>query len=257
MKYSTTISALFTTLLLSACAPDLSGFSLAPTASPTESPGGIWSGVDSDGSGVVAFVTESGAIQTIGQSFNQGSGLISVRDGNSVSGLFFVTTEFGLTLPDGTTRADCPMTGTVTERQSMSITFDCTTTAGLQHQTTLTMTYDVLYERDSSLATIAGNYDDGEGNVFNIAANGVVFMQNPETGCVTNGRLGQWTTAFNLYAVEIDISNCTGENAMFNGSSFTGSATLDDTVTPEQFVLSMSGSVAEAGVSISGFYERL
>lgn len=84
-----------------------------------DSPGGIWTGTDSDGSQVIALVTEDGGFKLIGDDFNQGFGIIVVGlvAENAVSGNYFVAPEFGSALPDGTTRAECGLgPGTVAER---------------------------------------------------------------------------------------------------------------------------------------------
>ncbi len=143
------------------------------------SPGGIWEGIDSDGGLVVALVTETGRFHFIDEFGNQGSGILSVSNGNDVNGNFQLVAQPGFTFPDGTTLADCALSGTVTERQTMSIIVNCTTTAGLQDQITVALVYDPIYERDSSLATFSGTYDDGSGIVSDIAAVGTIFEQDP------------------------------------------------------------------------------
>ncbi len=91
------------------------------------SPGGIWSGIDSDGEEVIALVTETGRFHFIDEFLNQGSGILSVSNGNDVTGNFQLVPEPGITFPDGTTLADCTLSGTVTERQTMTVTVNCTT----------------------------------------------------------------------------------------------------------------------------------
>ena len=93
------------------------------------SPGGIWTGIDSDGDQITALVTETGRFHVIDEFLNQGSGILTVSNGNDVTANFQLVTEFGFTFPDGTTLADCTLSGTVTERQTMPVTVNCTTTA--------------------------------------------------------------------------------------------------------------------------------
>jgi hypothetical protein len=80
------------------------------------SPGGIWTGIDSDGDEIFAFVTEAGRFHVIDDVGNQGSGVLSVSNGNDVSANFQLVTTLGGTFPDGTTLADCTLSGTVTQR---------------------------------------------------------------------------------------------------------------------------------------------
>ena len=146
--------------------------------------------------------------------------------------------------------------GTVAERQTITVTVNCTTTAGLQSQSALTLNYDAQYERDSSLSVIAGNYDDF-GLVINIDANGVLFEQDPVSGCVNNGQVSIIDTAFNAYDFQFGFSNCTGQFAILNGASFVGIATLDNTVTPEVLIVGATGDIAGTLVSFVGFSGRL
>ena len=247
--------------VLSACGGGVGGVSFDLSGVPpggNDSPAGIWKGTDSDGSQVIALVAEGGGFKLIGDDFNQGFGIIVVTNGNTVSGNYFVAPEFGFALPDGTTRAVCGLgQGTLAERQSITVTVDCATTAGLQHQTTLILSYSALYGRNSSLATIAGNYDDGAGNVLNIAADGTMFEQDVGTSCVTNGQASIILSEFNLYSISLDLSNCMGQDAILNGSTFRGRATLDDTVAPEQLLIAVDGDVGGNIVSIVELVDRL
>ena len=221
------------------------------------SPGGIWPGIDSDGDLVLALVTETGRFHFLDEFGNQGSGILSVSNGNDVAGNFQFVTEFGFTFSDGTTLADCTLSGTVTERQTMTVTANCTTTAGLQDQITVALDYDPLYERDSSLATIAGLYDDGFGIVTDIASDGTIFEQDAVSGCVTNGQVSVIDSAFNAYDFQFELSNCTGQFAILNGTSFVGIGTLDNTVPPELLIVAATGDVAGTLVSLIIVTERL
>lgn len=220
-------------------------------------PGGVWTGVDSDGDEIFALVTETGRFHFIDDFFNQGVGTLSVSNGNDVAGNFQLITELGLTFADGTTLADCTLSGTIAERQSMTVSVSCTTTAGLQDQFTATLAYDGLYDRDSSLATISGTYDDGSGAGINIAADGSIFEQDPISGCVINGQVTIIDSAFNAYDIEFGFSACTGQGAVLNGTSFVGIGLLDNTVAPEVLMVGTTGDVAGTLVSVVLIEERL
>ncbi len=139
----------------------------------------------------------------------------------------------------------------------MSVTANCTTTAGLQDQTTVALDYAAIYDRDSSLAIIAGIYDDGSGIVTDIASDGTIFEQDPVSGCVTNGQVRVIDSAFNAYDFEFGFSNCTGQDAILNGSSFVGIGTLDNTSTPEVLIVAVTGDIAGTLVSVIFVAERL
>ena len=222
-----------------------------------QSPGGIWLGVDSIGQDIVALVTETGRFHFIADLSSQGSGILSVSNGNDVNGNFDLVTELGFVFPDGTTLANCTLSGTVNERQTLTVTVNCTTTAGLQTQTTVALSYEPLYDRDSSLATIAGMFDDGSGVVTIIAADGTIFEQDPVSGCVLNGQVSIINTAFNAYDFEFGISNCTGLFAVLNGATFVGIGVLDNTVNPELLVVGLTGVVSGVLISIVSIQQRI
>ena len=93
------------------------GGGAAPPRPPSQppvinaSPGGIWEGIDADGVDVIALVTETGRFHFINEFFDQGSGILSVSDGNDVSGNFQLVTEPGSVFADGTTLLIAPYRG--------------------------------------------------------------------------------------------------------------------------------------------------
>jgi len=221
-------------------------------------PGGIWVGVDTGTGGrVEVVVAEDERFRFLDQVGNQGSGILSVSNGNNVSGNFQLVRERGLVFPDGTTLADCTLSGTVKERQTMEVTVNCTTTAGPLNQITADLDYDTIYDRDSSLATIAGMYDDGSGIVTDIASDGAIFEQDPFFGCVTNGLVSVINSEFNAYDYQFGISNCTGPSAVFNGSNFFGFASLDNTTARETLIVAATGEVDGILVSVIIVARRL
>lgn len=234
------------------------GGTTAPTPPVTNvSPGGIWIGVDSNGGDIAAIVTETGEFHFLSlDDLSQGNGIMSVANGNNVSGNFQLVTQLGFVFADGTTLADCSLSGTVTERQSMTVTANCTTTAGLQSQSTATLSYEPSYNRDSSLATIAGNFQ-GVSAVLNIAANGVMFSQDAATSCVVNGQVAIVNAAYGAYDFEFTYSNCLGQEAVLNGSSFSGIAVLDNTSNPEVLVATATGTVSGVLVSFFQVLDRI
>lgn len=233
-----------TFVLIGICAGLLFGCGEETTSPPVTnaSPGGFWEGIDSNGGHIIALVTETGKFHFIDGDLNQGSGTLSVSDTNDVDSNFHFVTQPGSTFADGTTSANCSLAGTVSERQTMTVTVACMTAAGLHNQITAALSNKALYERASSLATIAGNYQ-GLKEVLNIAGDGTLFSQNPGTGCVANGQVSIIDNAFNAYDFEFTYSNCVGQAAVMNGSSFVGIASLDNSVTPEKLLVAAIGDM--------------
>ena len=90
-----------------------------------------------------------------------------------------------------------------------------------------------------------------------IAADGTIFEQDPVSGCVTNGQVSVINPAFNAYDVQIGFSNCTGQFAILNGTSFVGIAILDNSVIPEVLIVAATGNIAGILVSFVSVSERL
>ena len=147
--------------------------------------------------------------------------------------------------------------GDLVQRQAITLTATCTTTAGLEEKVSAELDYDSLYDRDSSLAAMAGNYDDGTGTVLNINALGTMFEQSTASGCVLNGRVGIIDSAFNLYDVEFGYSSCNGDDVVLNGTNFVGMAVLDNSSAAEALIVVATGVVDGALVSVNLVEERL
>ena len=121
------------------------------------------------------------------------------------------------------------------------------------------MTYNALYERPSALTTVAGDWTDVAQAVdqISVASNGTIFGQSPATNCVSNGQVSLIDTAYNAYDVHWTYSNCQGTEAILNGVQFQGIGTLDNTVSPEMFILGATGIVQGVIVSVTATYARI
>jgi hypothetical protein len=160
-------------------------------------------------------------------------------------------------LIDGSTFAACSAAGTIRERQSLSLTTNCTTELGAESTVSVLLAYDNLYDRDSSLTTIAGIYNDFT-EILTIDANGVLFEQNSLTGCVYNGQVSIIDSNFNAYDILLDISGCGTMTDILNGSVFTGIATLDNIPgNPEVLIAGLNGNVAGVTVAIAFEADKL
>lgn len=246
-----TSSFLILIATLVACGGGSSGEATVPPPIQNASPGGIWVGTDSNGLDIYALSTESGRIHWVAPATEEqgfGAGTVS---GNNVTFTYTYVAPFGFVLEDGSTSASCTASGTIQERQSLSVNVACTTSGGGSFNNSATLAYNSLYERNSSLATIAGNYDDF-GLTLNVSGSGVVFEQDPDTGCVVNGQINIINAAFNAYDVSITYSSCQGNAAVLNGATFTGLGTLDNTAVPETAVVGLTGVIQ--GVTYSVVY---
>lgn len=226
-----------------------SGSAGGPGASA--SPGGYWQGSRSDGGLITLLITESGDFHLVDADENQGSGTLSVGDTDEISSSFFFVTRPGSTFADGSTSATCSLSGTVSERQTMAVVVNCRTAGLLRTDYTATLSYSDIYERDSALDALAGNYQ-GPRAVLNIAGDGTVFSQDPTTACVVNGLASIIDSEFNAYAYEFTYSSCTGSDVAMNGVSFAGIAVIDDRVSPQQLTVVAIGNLDGEVVSFEG-----
>jgi len=242
-------------LVLAACngggAGSKGSLGLTPNPPPVVnvSPGGFWGGTDSTGGDILMIVTETGQFHYITlDSFSQGTGILRVSNGERIAGDFKLVTPLGFFYPDRSTFANCTLSGTVAERQTLIADVRCTTGGGLLLAATVMLSYDAEYGRNSSLATIAGNYE-GISAVLNVAGDGTIFSQNSATGCVINGQASIINSDFNAYRVLFSYSNCVGQSGILNDSLFFGTAILIDAAAPELLIVAATGEVA--GVLVS------
>ena len=247
-RYSIALFSILTT----ACGGggvDVGGIDFGPIDIPDQAVGGAWVGTDSDGNEVLALVTESGRLNWIStDTGEQGFGTVSVGAITTTIDYTLVPLR-GSTLSDESTSAICEGGGSIGQRDFWFATVNCTTSLGSSIGGTTELTYDALYDRDSSLALIAGDYDDS-GLVVSVNSNGEIFEQDPVSGCVVNGSVGIIESRFNLYDISISYSNCLGSGIVLNGSTFTGLAILDDSVVPETAVIGLTGTVGEETYSL-------
>ena len=241
----------FTVAALSGCGGGGGGGGTPTPPVADEAVGGIWVGTDSTGLEIFALSTECGEMHWVipvtgEQGFGSGS-----SNGTSVSFNYTYVAPLGFVLSDGSTSATCTATGTIQERQSLDVDVSCTTTEGNSFDNSARLAYSNLYDRDSSLATIAGNYDDF-GLTLNVNGAGEIFEQDPGSGCVVNGQVSVIDARYNAYDIWIQYSNCQGDFAILNGARFDGLGTLDNTVNPEMAIAGLVGDVG--GITYSVIY---
>jgi hypothetical protein len=197
----------------------------------------------------VALITESGEFRFLDVTSGfQGSGVASVTNGSDVTVSYTEVAPLGDTLEDGGVSATCSGTGTLEERETLTLDITCRSNLGTTWTQGADLDYDATYERASSLATIAGLYDD-DGNVMSIDKNGAIFEQW-ESGCVFNGHVSIIDSEWNAYAIAFSVSNCQGTYTSMNGSSWDGMATLAVDGTTNTLVLGVTGKVQGTTFSV-------
>jgi hypothetical protein len=264
MRAAFAMSCLFTMTLLSGCGGGSSSPPPPPAPVAAQSVGGIWktqytvtSGVNTgDVINAEAIATETGEFYYAGVNANNGCagvgfGQVSVN-GTAISGADELAVVKYTNIPginvnctfiDGALSGTGTISGSISQRATLSITETETSSLGTQLGTqTTTWTFSQLYMQGSSFAAIAGNYTDGAATLT-ISSNGVISETNATTGCVITGQVTILNASYNAYPVSFSFSGCTTLTTL-NGATVTGLAALDNAVTPNQLLLGARATVA-------------
>ena len=207
------------------------------SGSPKQSAGGIWHGLPGANESITFYIAETGelivqttSVATTPPALGFGTGAVIVNGLNDVAGTYRLLSLPSPTVAYGVVSdKTCEMDGTVTERSLLQAVLTCTDSAGSTAGQTVNMIYDPVYELDSALADIAGNYTvpfRPQTNTLNINASGVVFgmLDNGPT-CTVNGRVQIIDARFNLYRVDLQMSLCQGPfGPLYEGATFRGFA---------------------------------
>lgn len=239
-----------------------------PPPPTNQSPGGIWTGTNTVAGVTVkslALVSENGEIFSL--AINESNNCADVSTGTvTVSGDTFsgagiaaivsyqqnTSIQTDCTFADGSTYGFGESSGTIIQRQSITVTGKFTTEAGtVLPTTTAELSFDPLYNETPSLAKLAGNWRGPTGIITTVSQDGTFYSQDPTTGCIVNGRYTILNPSYNLYAGSATYEGCMGAAAQLNGLTATGLVTLDDTVTPNQTEGGASVTLANGEIVIA------
>jgi len=217
-------------ILMVACSSDSQNSTPGPGANAR--PGGIWVGqivAPGDVQPVLAVTTDAGEFRVLGVTTEaQFAGTMTVT-GNSGTGTGLAWAADGTTWDDGSVLTSLGITATITERTQINGDW----TAGSGETGTLTLAYDDVHARPSSLASLAATwfFTDGAYSLFlSIDGNGDISGSDTD-GCVFSGSSFIPDAAFNTYALTIDLSSCGALNGRYEGLAFlTDSVATEDTL---------------------------
>ncbi len=263
------ISTVLSLLAASACGGGGSSSTLQPPP-VNQAVGGIWRSqfTAANGSSVKGFglVAEDGRGVFFSQNLTNGCADVgigslsangSVISGNALVAIvnfsFSPSINTSCAFPDGSTSATENITGAVVQRSTLTLSGTVTTANGtvLPAQAAVTATFDALYNAGSSLITIAGNWTGPTGIVMNINSAGVIFAQDPVSGCVVNGQVSIINTSYNAYSVSATYSNCTGSASILNGVPATGLMAIDTTVSPATLYAGYSAKIGLSTIIVA------
>ncbi len=222
-------------LLLTACGGGGSGTTSAPPAPVSTNVGGIWEGTSNTSGLILDFVgvfTEDGEGRFFDENGTQY--IVSNVSGNdgSVTMNFTAVAQFGFVFLDGSTVTNGTVSGTIVERSSFNGNYSVAT----GESGTISLAYDPIYDRDSSLAKLEGMWDENGFGIATFNPDGSFFEQDM-FGCVYDGQASIIDPAYNVYALTMTISLCgAGADGVYSGL---GSLT-DFNTTDDLFILQMN-----------------
>jgi hypothetical protein len=211
--------------------------------SATQSATGVWSGTDStSGLGITAIINSAGAATFIRSDGVQFDGPVQVSS-STLAATVDGYTDFPGEFSDGSSYGLGTLSqGMVTTASTLSATLSFTTNGGTTIDGSWSLTYDSYADSTSSLTAVTNTYTDTVTN-STLTINGTGAMTEQYTNdCVLNGSIATNDSTHNVYEVSYTLESCTGTLAPLNGVQFTGLATLNNSVTPNQLILAVSGS---------------
>ena len=232
-----------------------------------QSPGGIWSGMDSMGQSAQFYIAENGDLIAQlspdgGLIPSFGSGTADVSANNVINGSFGLRGALSLTPIQQAEDLGCSLSGTVTERLSLSVDVTCSDSGGIVYDEASSMFYDGnRYGRGSSLGDIAGNYTlpfQAATNSLNIAGDGTIFgMYHNGAQCTVNGTAAIIDANYTLIDVSWTMSACTGLIGNYEGVQMSGFAMTNPSPIgpPGSYYFLMTGQTQDGIYSISVIFE--
>jgi hypothetical protein len=186
-----------------------------------QSVGGIWEGSFfsiplSQNFSTIGIISENGEVHFISNEGAQYTGKGTVS-GNSVSGTFNAFAPPNYVFLDGSTNGTFSINGTIVERQSFYGTY-----SGLGDSGNFSLTYNNLYDRDSSLSFLEGQWFLS--TINGVAVNILLTIQNDGTvtgndldGNTYNGTFTIIDSNYNSYKVNMNITDINGLTRTYSG----------------------------------------
>jgi hypothetical protein len=248
-----TIPMLFLIFALCYCGGGGGGSSSSPAPAPivNESVSGIWNGTFYSEIGhktyqIYGVITKNNEAFFIAVNPPDGgrySGNVSVSGASASASLQSYAPE-GFTFPNGSVVGTTNVNGTVIAKRELSGRY-----SGVGDTGTFILSYDSIYERQSSLSAIKGNWVSGYTEVLeirmNVAENGIISGRT-DAGCTIGGSISLIDSASNPYRVNMVLSSCGSSTtdpphfSNYNGS-YNGFLYQDNTqYIGEKFIISIS-----------------
>ena len=241
--------------LLTACSNSNPGEAFSSGSNPDAAVGGLWDGTGTDDLApglvvrIIGIVAEDGRAEYFKVDSNTGrpdfsddgvqfAGVITSL-ANVISGNIRIYAPVGTTFQNDATVANGTLDGNIVERESIEGVW----TAESGDTGNFSQLFDNLYDRDSSLSITndswIGTSSIGGGLVLTISASGDIAgtdTNGPALGCVYSSAAADGVNIidpeFNVYEVNINITNCGPFNGNYSGLGFiSDGAFANDTFT--------------------------
>ncbi len=239
--------------LLTACSDSNPGEAFGPGAPTDAAVGGLWIGTGTNDLepllviGILGIVAEDGRAQYFKIDTNtdrpdftddgvQFAGVIASTE-NTISSNIRIYAPVGTMFANGTTVADGTLTGGITERDSINGAW----TAESGDTGEFSQLFDTLYNRNSSLSITQDTTWTGTSSVggvlsLSISASGTLFAGVDSNGCFYTSAADDGVniidSTFNVYEININITNCGPLNSSYSGLGFTSdTVSTNDTLT--------------------------
>jgi hypothetical protein len=207
--------------------------------------GGLWRGNDPfSGKPLVGVIAENRQAVFMLQDGSQYFGAAGIKD-ERLSAMLAVGNATGL-------QGGVQIQATIKNGNSINGKVTLAPKTGTPKTGDISLAFDTLYTRGSSLAKVAGNYKNAaNGAVININATGVLFSQEEASGCVINGSVAVIDSRFNAYATRLSFSGCKGDKSALNGTNAGGVLFLDDTASPVKLTLGLQNPKPGYALTVS------
>ena len=199
------------------------GSSPAPplAISPTSPVGGIWEGTFSSNvitfdAQIIGLASEDQEVRFISNDGVQTFGPVSVS-GSNVSGNLTSIAPSGYSFVDGSQIGVITINGTIAEKQSLFGEY-----SGTGDQGTLSLQYNSLYDRDSSLSLLEGtwnmDYLDSQyiDLTLNVQSDGT-FTGNDISGTTYEGNITIINPEYNCYRVIVTVTDVSNNGYVYSG----------------------------------------
>lgn len=247
MRTTRTLLALSTLAALGSChsSDNSSG------SDTTQSAAGVWLGTDvTSGLDITAIIAASGDATFIRGDGVQFDGDVQIS-GSTLAATVNGYTNFDGTFTDGSTYGLGTVNATVTTQSALDGTLSFTTNGGSTISGSWQLGYASYATSGASLTAVAATYTDTvSGASLTINSSGALTGSNPTNKCVLNGSISAPSSSYNVYQVSYTLGNCAGSSAVLDGITFTGLATLNNSISPSQLIMAVAGASSTAKYAI-------